>query len=370
MDLSDHADERRDQGRDGEASRPDRGDAADQQHGDGADHGDRGARRPVGDEARQRSAGDRALERSEVADALDQRELPARRDAADHNRRRQRADRRQHCGRRLAHGFFALVGVIEQEADDASVVDDRNDAAHQHQRGDADMAAHRRGVDHQELGDEAGERRQAHDGEACERIGRGRERHDPAEAGEILDPPPAGPQNEGARGVEEQGLHHRVIGDMQQRGVGRQRRADAENGGDLADLRDGREGEHPLELGLEQGAQLAVDQRQAAEDREQRGRVDSGEGEMRERAGADRQVEHLDHAEHAGLGEDARQRAGDRGRRLGMGERQPALQGDEPHLDGEAEEEADGDGCADGRRDLDWPWRRAPRTRTSRSRRA
>ena len=73
---------------------------------------------------------------------------------------------------------------------------------------------------------------------------------------------------------------------------------------------------------------------------------------MRERAGADRQVQHLDHAEHAGFGEDARERAGDRGRRLGMGERQPALQGDEPHLDGEAEEEADGDGCADGRRDL------------------
>ena len=170
--LCDHADERGDQRRDRKPPGPDRRDAADEQHGDGADHGDRGARRPVGDEARQGSTGDRALERGEVADALDQRELPARRDAADHNRRRQRADRRQHRGGRLAHGFVALVGVIEQEADDASVVDDRNDSAEQHQRGDAGMAAHRRGVDHQELGDEAGERRQAHDGEACERVGR------------------------------------------------------------------------------------------------------------------------------------------------------------------------------------------------------
>ena len=64
-------------------------------------------------------------------------------------------------------------------------------------------------------------------------------------------------QDEGARRIEEQRLHHRVVGDVEQRGVGRQRRADAEDGGDLADLRERREGQHALQLGLEQRARVS-----------------------------------------------------------------------------------------------------------------
>ena len=88
---------------------------------------------------------------------------------------------------------------------------------------------------------------------------------------------PAGLQDEGAGGEEQQGLHHRVVGDVQQRGGGGERRADAEDGGDFADLRQRRVGEHALEFLLEQRHDFAVDQRQAAEQHEhQRADVDAG----------------------------------------------------------------------------------------------
>ena len=215
--LGDDGDERDDEGRNGKASGPYCRGIADEQHEDGADHGDRCARGPVGDEARQRSAGDRASQRGEIADLADQRQLRARRDAAEQNRRREDADRNKHRGRRLAHACGAFIRIVEQIADDARVVDDGDDSAEQHQRRNRDMAGDRGGVDHQELRDEAGERRQAHDCKTCERVSAGGEWHDAAEAGEVFQAPPAGPQNKGARGVEEEGLHHRVVGQMQQR---------------------------------------------------------------------------------------------------------------------------------------------------------
>ena len=45
-------------------------------------------------------------------------------------------------------------------------------------------------------------------------------------------------QKESARGIEEEGFHHRVVGEVQERGIVRQRRADGEDRGDLTDLRD------------------------------------------------------------------------------------------------------------------------------------
>ena len=75
------------------------------------------------------------------------------------------------------------------------------------------------------------------------------------------------------------------------------------------------------------------------------------EGEARERGCAEHHVEHLHHAEQAGLGENARQRAGNRRRRFRVGERQPALQRHEAHLHREADEEAGSDSHPNQRRD-------------------
>jgi hypothetical protein len=79
--------------------------------------------------------------------------------------------------------------------------------------------------------------------------------------------------------------------------------------------------------------------------------VEAADRVARERSGAEGDVEHLHHAEQAGFGQHPRQRAGDRRRRFGVSERQPALQRNQAHLHREADEQAGDDRGAGERRD-------------------
>ena len=110
------------------------------------------------------------------------------------------------------------------------------------------------------------------------------EGHDAAKAREVFDAPPASAQEESARSIEEEGFHHRVVGEVQERGIVRQRRADGEDRGDLTDLRERRERQHALQLELEERADFAIDQCEAAQHHQHGAHIDALEREARQRA--------------------------------------------------------------------------------------
>ena len=140
-----------------------------------------------------------------------------------------------------------------------------------------------------------------------------------------------------------------MVGDMQHRRTGGQRRAQAQDGGDFADLRQGRIGQHALEFLLEQRHDLAVDQCQAAEHQHQCTYVEACGSVAGELRGAEDHQQHLDHAEDTGLGQDAGQRAGDRGGCFRVSQRQPGVHRHEAGLDGETNEQAErGDSASRG----------------------
>ena len=135
--FEDDAAERCDQHGNGKATGPGHRHAANQEHRHGAGHRYACTQGPVRHEAGQRQALQRAAHRRKIANVAYEAQLIARREAAEDNRRREHAHGREHRGGSLADACLAFIGVVEEEADNAGVVDHPDDAAEQHERGDA-----------------------------------------------------------------------------------------------------------------------------------------------------------------------------------------------------------------------------------------
>ena len=192
-------------------------------------------------------------------------------------------------------------------------------------------------LEQQPLRDESIERWQRGDCHGTDEHGRGGPRHAPCQPTVGIQPPLAGRCHHGAGAHEQGAFHDGVIDRVQERGRKCQRRGgeqalrlerkgETECSEDQADVLDGAEGEHALDVGFEQGSDHAVHRGHGAEHHQQRAQPGSIRPGRRE-------IESEPHESvHGYLGHHATHQRGDMGRRRGVRQRQPRVQREQPGL--------------------------------------
>ncbi len=245
----------------------------------------------------------------------------------------------------IDHGFRSFGGralglAQEDQAEDLEQVEHRQDGREKGRRGEPDLARLERAHDHEELREEAAERRDADDGEGAEEEGHGRHGHRPDEAAHLADVPLVGGVDDDAGAEEKAGLGQAVHEDEEERAgdAGRVGHAEAEE--DIADLADRRVGQDALEVVLHGGRARGDEARKDDEDRD--GLLPAG-----------RELEAVDEEAGEGVDADLDQDGGveqGRDRRRGdAGVREPRVERHRGRLREHAEEDEEDGRAGDGR---------------------